>query len=168
MKKYVFGIVGFIILLAVDRLTKLAALSIKGTKGIPVIDGVFRFLYLENYGAAFGVLKNQRFFLLFITTAVLVVVIVAYIKIPFTKKYFPMCTLLILIVSGAIGNMTDRIMHGYVIDFLYFELIDFPVFNVADCYVVVAAVFGILLTVFYYKDEDWEVFRLKTRKGEQE
>lgn len=62
MKKYIFGLAGFIVLLAADRLTKLAALSIKGTDGRPVIKGVFRFLYLENHGAAFGVLQNQRFF----------------------------------------------------------------------------------------------------------
>lgn len=168
MKKYIFGLVGFIILLMADRLTKLAALSIKGTEGIPVIKGVFRFFYLENHGAAFGVLKNQRFFLLFITVLILMAVIAAYIKIPFTKRYFPMVVLLILIVSGAAGNMIDRIIHGYVVDFLYFELIDFPVFNIADCYVVVAALFGALLILFYYKDEDFKVFRLRSGKGENE
>lgn len=166
MKKYIFGLIGFIILLVVDRFTKLAALSIKGTDGIPVIKGVFRFLYLENHGAAFGVLQNQRFFLLCITAIILIAVIAAYIKVPFTKKYFPISMLLILIVSGATGNMIDRIIYGYVIDFLYFELIDFPIFNVADCYIVIAAVLGAILIMFYYNDEDLEIFKLKSRKGE--
>lgn len=168
MKKYIFGLAGFIILLAADRITKLAALSIKGTDGIPVIKGVFRFLYLENHGAAFGVLQNQRFFLLCMTVVILTAVIAAYIKIPFTKKYLPMGMVLILIVAGATGNMIDRIVQGYVIDFLYFELIDFPIFNIADCYVVIAAVLGALLIMFYYKDEDLKVFRLKSMKGKEE
>ncbi len=167
MKKYIFGLAGFIILLAADRLTKLAALSIKGTDGISVIKGVFSFLYLENHGAAFGVLQNQRFFLLLLTFIILVVVIAAYIKIPFTKRYIPMGMLLILLVAGATGNMIDRIINGYVIDFLYFELIDFPIFNVADCYVVVSTVIAAFLIMFYYNDEDLEVFRIRSRKGEE-
>lgn len=167
MKKYIFGLAGFIVLLAADRLTKLAALSIKGTDGIPVIKGVFRFLYLENHGAAFGVLQNQRFFLLLLTVIILIAVIAAYIKIPFTKRYMPMSMLLILLVAGATGNMIDRVINGYVIDFLYFELIDFPIFNIADCYVVVSTIVAAFLIMFYYKDEDFEVFRTRGRKGEE-
>lgn len=78
MKKYIFGIIGFIILLAADRVTKVAAqTTLKGTDGIPVIKGVFRLLYLENRGAAFGVLQNQRFLLLFFTAIILIAVIAA-------------------------------------------------------------------------------------------
>ncbi|HBA97904.1 MAG TPA: hypothetical protein DCZ23_07340 [Lachnospiraceae bacterium] len=102
------------------------------------------------------------------TVVILTAVIAAYIKIPFTKKYLPMGMVLILIVAGATGNMIDRIVQGYVIDFLYFELIDFPIFNIADCYVVIAAVLGAFLIMFYYKDEDLKVFRLKSMKGKEE
>lgn len=62
------------------------------------------------------------------------------------------------------GNMLDRILNGYVIDFLYFELIDFPIFNIADCYVVIAAVLGAILIMFYYKDEDLEIFKPRNKK----
>ena len=103
LKKYIFGIIGFIILLAADRVTKVAAqTTLKGTDGIPVIKGVFRLLYLENRGAAFGVLQNQRFLLLFFTAIILIAVIAAYIKIPFTKRYIPMEVLLVLLASGAL------------------------------------------------------------------
>ena len=63
------------------------------------------------------------------------------------------------------GNMIDRLSQGYVVDFLYFSLIDFPIFNVADCYVTVAT--GVLagLILFYYKDQDLEVFSFKGKGG---
>lgn len=78
-----------------------------------------------------------------------------------------MSMLLILLVAGATGNMIDRVINGYVIDFLYFELIDFPIFNIADCYVVVSTIVAAFLIMFYYKDEDFEVFRTRGRKGEE-
>ena len=59
-----------------------------------------------------------------------------------------------MICSGALGNFIDRIAHRYVVDFFYFELIDFPVFNVADIYVTVSAVLLILLILFYYKEDE--------------
>ena len=63
------------------------------------------------------------------------------------------CTML---VSGAIGNFIDRVRFGYVRDFIYFKLINFPVFNVADCYVVIGCIlFGILI-LFYYKDQEFD------------
>lgn len=164
MKKYLFGITGFIMLFAADRVTKIMALNLKGTEGISVIKGVFRLFYLENHGAAFGVMQGRRFLLLFITIIISAAVVAAFIKIPFTKRYLPMDIILMLLLSGAAGNMFDRIKDGYVTDFLYFELIDFPVFNVADCYVVIAAFAAMFCVMFYYKDEDLEIFKPKCRK----
>ena len=78
---------------------------------------------------------------------------------------------MIFITCGAIGNMIDRIRLNYVIDFLYFELIDFPIFNVADIYVSVATFVLVILLLFYYKDEEldefFRVFSLK-KNTEQE
>ena len=88
------------------------------------------------------------------TVIVLIILIFLYIRIPDTKRYTYMRLILILLISGAIGNFIDRCLHNYVIDFFYFKLIDFPVFNVADIYVTTAAVLLILLFVFYYKEED--------------
>ena len=66
----------------------------------------------------------------------------------------PIRIVAVLIVAGAIGNMIDRVVHQYVIDFFYFKLINFPIFNVADIYVVVACILFILLMLFYYKEEE--------------
>ena len=70
-----------------------------------------------------------------------------------------------LICSGAIGNMIDRVSRGYVVDFFYFKLINFPIFNVADCYVTVAAFLLIVLIFFYYKEEELGWFTLKKGAG---
>ena len=63
----------------------------------------------------------------------------------------------ILIIAGAIGNLIDRVINNYVIDFFYFKLINFPIFNVADIYVTVAAFLFIVLSFFYYKEEDFDI-----------
>ena len=70
-------------------------------------------------------------------------------KVPHERRFIPLRICMLMIASGAIGNMIDRIRLNYVIDFFYFELIDFPIFNVADIYVTVAAIFLILLILFY-------------------
>ena len=61
---------------------------------------------------------------------------------------------IVTLISGAIGNMIDRFKYGYVIDFLDFKLINFPVFNVADIYVTVSMFFVLILMIFVYKEED--------------
>ena len=125
---------------------------------------VFELKYLENHGAAFGVLQNQRFLLLLITIVILGVLCFLYSRIPVKKRYFPLRAAGILLAAGAVGNMIDRFINGYVVDFFYFKWIDFPIFNVADCYVVVAAVLAFFLVCFYYKDEDFD-FLKKDKKS---
>ena len=71
------------------------------------------------------------------------------------KRFFFMNAICVLFFAGAIGNFIDRVMHNYVVDFFYFSLIDFPIFNVADIYVTVAAFAMIFLGLFYYKEEDF-------------
>ncbi len=161
MKKYLSGAAVFFALLAADRLTKYAAFTyLKDAKPISVIKGVFSLQYLENRGAAFGIFQNQRFFLLLISAIILAAIAVIYIKIPFKKKYMPLNVIAVMVAAGAAGNMIDRIAKGYVVDFFYFELIDFPIFNLADCYVVVAAAAAIFFVLFYYKDEDYDFLKL--------
>lgn len=72
------------------------------------------------------------------------------------------CTALVL-AAGAVGNLIDRVFRGYVIDFIYFSLIDFPVFNVADIYVVCSGIFLVFCVCFKYKDEN--DFRFLNRKN---
>ena len=153
-------ITAFIIALAgviLDQLSKYMAVHfLQGTDGIDLIPGVFRLTYLENRGAAFGVLQGQQWFLYIITAVILVVVVLAYVRIPAGRKFLPLQICAVFIVSGALGNLIDRVRLGYVVDFFYFELIDFPVFNVADIFVTVSAVLLAVLLLLYYKEEDLE------------
>ena len=82
-------------------------------------------------------------------------------KMPSDGKYRPLAVCLMMISAGAVGNMIDRVSQGYVVDFLYFKLINFPIFNVADCYVTIGAACLVFLIMFYYKDEDMACFSLK-------
>lgn len=146
-----------IILILLDQITKYAArTSLKGTDGISLIDGVFRLQYLENTGAAFGILSKGLPLLLISTLIISGLLVYAFHRLPQEKKYVPLEYIIIFLCAGAVGNFIDRIANGYVIDFLYFELINFPIFNVADCYVTVSAVLLLILGIFYYKEEDFE------------
>lgn len=151
---------GFFLLLfltAADQLTKyLAASTLKGTSGISLIPHVFELFYLENRGAAFGIFANRQWFFIMIALVILAVAVYIYILLPQDRYYHPLRLCALLVGAGAIGNMIDRIVHHYVIDFLYFSLIDFPVFNVADCYVVIGAVLLILLLFTKYRSDHFE------------
>lgn len=134
----------------------MAVLHLQGTDGVDLIPGVFRLTYLENRGAAFGVLQGQQWFFYIITAVILVAVLLVYRRMPSGRKFLPLRVCAVLIVSGALGNLIDRVGQGYVVDFFYFELIDFPVFNVADIFVTVSAVLLAVLLLLYYKEEDLE------------
>lgn len=150
-----FGLFFSIILIIIDQITKyFAVLHLKDVPAIPVIKDVFELHYLENHGAAFGILQGQKMFFILMTSVVLIILIYLYIRIPEEKRYFYMRLTLVLLISGAIGNFIDRSVQDYVVDFFYFKLIDFPIFNVADIYVTVATGLLILLCFFYYKEED--------------
>ena len=162
-----FDLIISILLIAIDQFTKyLAVVNLKDKPAYKIIDGVFELNYLENRGAAFGMLQNQKWFFLLISAIVLVSICYILLKIPEGKKYNIMHVLLVLIASGAIGNMIDRIRLEYVVDFFYFVLINFPIFNMADIYVSVACVLLAIVMLFIYKEEDLDFlsFHKKTSK----
>ena len=146
------------LLVLLDQATKLAAVSaLKDGGPYVLIPGVFQLQYLENRGAAFGLLQNARIFFLAVTLIALAAVIYVLVRLPLKRKYIVLRFLMVLIAAGAVGNMIDRVFLGYVRDFLYFSLIDFSIFNVAnvaDIYVTCATILLILLLLFYYKEED--------------
>lgn len=143
------------LLVLLDQATKLAAVSaLKDGGPFVLIPGVFQLQYLENRGAAFGLLQNARIFFLAVTLIALAAVIYVLVRLPLKRRYIVLRFLMVLIAAGAVGNMIDRVFLGYVRDFLYFSLIDFPIFNVADIYVTCATILLILLLLFYYKEED--------------
>lgn len=145
----------FVILILIDRITKnLAVQYLKGNE-IELIPGVFSLHYLENRGAAWGMLQNAIWLFAIITIVVIAAMLYFYGRLPMERKYLLLRFTLILLAAGAVGNFIDRIMWHYVVDFLYFKYINFPVFNVADCYVCVAAVLLIYCLLFRYKEEDF-------------
>ena len=147
-----------------DQLTKLLAVkNLKGKADIPLIPDVLYFQYLENRGAAFGIFQDRKIFLVLLTSLILVGVCYVLWKIPADKKYIYLRLLCFLITAGGIGNLIDRVRLDYVIDFIYFAPIDFPVFNVADIYVSVGMVFLFIVVLFYYKDEDFEFLKWKNK-----
>ena len=83
---------------------------------------------------------------------------------PDDKKYTIMHILLVMIASGAFGNMIDRLRHDYVVDFIYFVIINFPIFNVADIYVTVSTFLFVILFLFYYKENDFSFLSFRQQK----
>ena len=160
----VVGLLGVFLLVGLDQWTKhLAATYLKGRPPVSLISGVLELQYLENRGAAFGIMQNQQWFFLAVCAVAVPAALYAYCILPKTRRMMPLHIFLILAVSGGIGNAMDRVIHGYVVDFIYFSLIDFPIFNVADCYVVIFGVLLIFYGFFYYKEEDF-IFLEKRRR----
>lgn len=165
------------LLIFLDQITKKAAqFYLKGNDAIPILKDVFELKYLENTSAAFGMdpisflhkifqfqifnenpelyLNVRMGFFYLITILVIILLSYVYTKIPNETRFRFMDYILLFFIAGAVGNLIDRISLKYVIDFFYFKLIDFPIFNVADIYVTCAAFAMIVLGLFYYKDED--------------
>ncbi len=134
----------------------LSVLHLKAQENLDLLPGVFQLTYLENRGAAFGLFQNQRPFFLICTALVLCVFALVYGKIPPAKRFLPFKISMLLIAAGAAGNLIDRIRFGCVIDMFYFQLIDFPVFNVADIFVTVGTILLMSMILFYYKEEDFD------------
>lgn len=157
IRHYILAIVIIVIGTLLDQFTKhLAIVNLKGQEPYVIWKGVFQLEYLENRGAAFGLFQDQRVFFLVSVAVIIAFVIWFYAKVPMEKRYLPLRACAVLITAGAFGNCIDRVRLNYVVDFLYFKLIDFPIFNVADIYVTVSAFLLAILILFYYKEEDLE------------
>ena len=170
LKKGLIGAVISILLIFLDQITKYAAVKyLKDQASIVLIDGVFELTYLENRGAAFGMLQNKQVFFIIATVLVLGVIAYFYLKrIPNERRFIWLDAVAILFFAGAIGNFIDRVMQNYVVDFFSFVLINFPIFNVADIYVVVGMFLFIFLGLFYYKEVDFERLFPSKKKATQE
>lgn len=155
-KTNIIAVIMFVLLTLIDQFSKYLAITFLQGRDITLIPGVLQLHYLENRGAAWGILQNQRWFLLIIPVIVLVIIVYALIRLPNTRHFYLFRFCLVLLASGAVGNFIDRLVHRYVIDFIYFSLIDFPVFNVADCFVCISAVLILYCLIFKYKDEDFQ------------
>lgn len=164
-KMLLIDVVVMLVLLGLDQLTKyLAIINLKNHPTVVLWDGVLELNYLENRGSAFGMLQNQKFFILFIGVVFLAVILFFLFKLPEEKKFCTVHILLSTIVAGGVGNMIDRLRFDYVVDFISFVLIHFPIFNVADCYIVVATIVLFLLFLFVFKEKDLEFLSFKQNR----
>lgn len=138
-------------IVAADMIIKYwAQTTLMEIRTIPVIQDVFHLTYAENKGAAFSILEGQRWFFIVLTSVMLVVIAVAFFK-NFFKGIWGRTTL-VFIFAGAVGNFIDRVRFGYVVDMFDFRLINFPVFNVADIFLTIGAVMGVIYILFMDKD----------------
>ena len=160
-----FDILFLVILVAIDQYTKyIAVQKLKNQPAFSIINGVLEFNYLENRGAAFGMLQNQKVFFVFVAIIFLCVIAYVLVKVPHEKKYNQVHVLLVLIAGGAIGNLIDRLRLDYVVDFIYIVLINFPIFNVADMYVTISTALLIIQVLFVYKENDFNFLIFKQKK----
>lgn len=152
-----------LLLIAIDQFTKYLAFTKIGTSGkhFTLIKGVLEFVYVENTGAAWGILSGRQWFFISITILLSLAVMYVMIVSPQEKKYVPLRCILSVLLAGAVGNLIDRIANRYVKDFIYFSLIDFPVFNFADICVCVSMIVLIIFILFVYKDGDFDFLKHK-------
>lgn len=159
-----FACLLFITLTAIDQFTKIMAIEkLKNKPPFEILKGIFEFQYCENDGIAFGLFSGKISIFLIFSLVFLVIATIIYKKIPKTPKYFPLTLVLIVMASGAVGNFIDRLTREYVVDFIYFRLIDFPIFNIADIYVVCGCIAMIFLLLVKYQDEDFAFMTLKQK-----
>ena len=151
------------ILTFLDQGSKYFVLTrLKNTPDIILIPGVLQLHYLENRGMAVGLFEGKIPVFVILCVLFFCVFFYVYARIPRTGYYLPLTITSLIMVSGALGNFIDRIFRKYVVDFIYFSLIDFPVFNMADIYVVCSGILLVILVCFKYKnDEDYHFLRLK-------
>lgn len=159
----------FVALVLLDQWTKgLAVASLKGQEPFSIWEGVLEFRYFENTGAAWGMLKGKQVFFYALTVVFFGSVIYEIHRLYKEARFLPFVYTLILMVAGAAGNFIDRVYQQYVVDFIYVKIIDFPIFNVADCYITVSVILMLLLMFFYYTDEEFDkilpAFSFKKKK----
>ena len=158
MKKWISMVV-LGVLVIFDQFTKyLAQANLQGKEGIPIIKNVLELHYLEggNTGAAFGILEGKTVLLGIFSLLVSIVMLGVYFWMTNKKEYSKVSWCLIFMIAGAVGNCIDRLLNQYVIDFIYFKWIDFPIFNVADIYVTVSAIVMFLMILFMKEKTDSE------------
>ena len=146
----------FIAILIADRISKDLAVNLP-REGTVLIPGFLGLRYAENLGAAFSMLSGKPFLLGILS----LVVIVAAVLLTRKKELAPLpLTTLLMMLSGAAGNMIDRFFTGYVPDMIEFLFFDFPIFNIADTALTVGCV--LLIFSLLFRKKDWEEADKKT------
>ena len=147
------------ILVILDQFTKKLVLQkLKFQEAFPLIKNVFELDYVENRGSAFGLFQNKKIFLMVVGVLFMIVMFYILWKTPAKKRFLPIHLCAAGIIAGGLGNMIDRMTLGYVVDFFSFVLIHFPVFNVADVYIVISTFCLAICLIFVYQEEELDFF----------
>ena len=136
---------------ALDQFTKyLVVANIPLFGDVPFLPGFIQFTYVQNTGAAFSMMQGMRWAFVGIFAVLTVLIVLEYFKfrMPFTK--FDR-VLIACIYGGGLGNMIDRAFRGYVVDMIETQFINFPVFNVADCFITCGCILLIIRLAFFNK-----------------
>lgn len=166
IRSYILGVFSLAVLIFADQITKHLAYINFADRREPytLIKNVINLTYLQNDGAAWGMLSGRQGFFITLTVLMAVVIAYVYIKTPKDKKYFPLRATLVALEAGAIGNLIDRIVFTYVRDFIDLAFINFPIFNFADIYVSVSMVILIILIFFVYRGkEDFDFLKFSNK-----
>ena len=145
------------LLIVLDQITKALTVSVLKVHDIVVIPGALTLTYVENRGAAFGIFQNKK----------IAVFAYCYVRLLNQKSYRILRMLCVTYTAGALGNLIDRIFRGYVVDMIYFVPINFPVFNVADCYITVSTVILLIALFFCYQDDDFSFLKPSGKAGKK-
>lgn len=163
----IYGFLITILLVILDQVSKYLIFSTIGLhQPVPVIDGFFRLYGVYNTGAAFSILNDHSWILLLVS--IISTVIICYFMKDFSLKRRPLYSIsIVLILSGCVGNMIDRMFNNFrVYDFIELEFINFAIFNIADCYLTVGV---ILMAVYllFFEQKDPISFKWKNKKEEK-
>ena len=173
---FLWDIILLALLIGLDQFTKYLVQTHLYNKSVELVKGIFALTYSTNTGAAWGILSGKVDFFIVVCSILLFVIgfflfrciyIIQHLDIQMTlkKKFIWLQCLFVFLLSGACGNLIDRIRLRYVIDFLDFKLIQFPIFNVADCYVSISV---LLLGLLLLSMKDEELSLLMPAKKQQE
>ena len=160
------AVLAVILLVAADLLSKNAAEALRDNPNV-LIPGVFELRYFENHGAAFSILENGTVFFIIFTTVFLILLMALLIRLQ--KRKIPMLkTALVMIIAGGIGNLIDRVIHGFVIDLFHFGFFEFPIFNFADTLITIGAVLLFVFVLFFYEKYFPDKKKKDRKNGEPE
>ena len=143
---------GIVVLDQATKYLTVAGIALYGK--VPFIPGLLRFTYVQNTGAAFSSFEGQQWLFAVVFGLFTVLILWEYFKkpMPFTK-FERVC--IAAIYGGGLGNMIDRVRLGYVVDMIETEFIDFPVFNVADCFITCGCI-ALLVSLFFFNKKFWK------------
>ena len=135
--KYIIVFSTALIIILIDQITKfLIRINFQLNETFPIIKNIFRLTYIHNFGAGFGILQQQKWILIFISLIVIGVIFYYFDRIK--DKEILLQVLVGFVLGGTIGNLIDRIIYGFVIDFIDFRI--WPIFNVADSFVTIGVI----------------------------